>query len=312
MNLLRFLVRRVVYLVVTLWLIISVTFLLMHMLPGSPYVDVQNLSAEQIAILDARYGLDQPLWQQYLLYFGNLLQGDFGVSFQFRNQPVSALLEGKIWPSLQLGLQAFVLGVVLGTILGAVSAVRRGTVLDSVATVFSVTGRSVPGFVIAALLQFVFAVQLSLLPIAAFDSSLRSTLLPTIALAMLPLAESARFVRTEMVEALSSDYAMVARAKGFGPWRIAWRHGLRNSLIPLLTVLGPVAVALVTGSLVVENIFAVPGIGEQFVRSVLLNDYPTIMAVTIFYSALLLTVLLVIDVLYMIVDPRIRLSGSRR
>lgn len=308
----RFLGRRLAYLLGTLWLIITVTFLLMHTLPGSPYVDVQNLSAAQIAILDERYGLDEPLWAQYGTYLANLLQGDLGVSFQFKNQPVATLLAGRIWPSIQLGLQALVLGVLVGVALGTAAAVWRGSVFDTVATMFAVVGRSVPSFVFAALLQFVLAVRLQLFPIATFDSSPYATLLPTLALAMLPLAESARFVRTEMIESLQSDYATVARAKGFGPWQVAWRHGLRNSLIPLLTALGPMSVALVTGSLVIENIFAVPGIGEQFVLSVLQNDYPTILAITIFYSALLLGVLLLVDVLYMLVDPRIRVAGSGR
>lgn len=311
MSLLSYIARRVAYLLVTLWIVITVTFALMHLIPGSPYVDVQNLSAEQIAILDERYGLNQPIIVQYGQYMAGLLQGDLGVSFQFRNQPVSVLLEARIWPSLQLGLQALLLGTVLGVLLGVISAVRRGTALDSAATTVAVLGRSIPSFVFAALLQFGLAVQLGWFPIATFDQSLMATFLPTLALAMSPLADSARFVRTELVESLQSDYALAARAKGFGTWEIAWRHGLRNSLIPLLTTLGPMTVALVTGSLVVENIFAVPGIGEQFVSSVLLNDYPTIMAVTIFYSALLLGVLLIVDVLYVVVDPRIRLSGRR-
>jgi oligopeptide transport system permease protein len=312
MNLVRFIGRRLAYLLGTLWLIVTVTFLLMHTLPGSPYVDVQNLSSAQIAILDERYGLDEPLWAQYGTYLGNLLQGDLGVSFQFKNQPVATLLAGRIWPSIQLGLQALILGVLLGIGIGTAAAVWRGSVFDTASTMVAVVGRSVPSFVFAALLQFVLAVQFRVFPIATFDSSLYATLLPTVALAMLPLAESARFVRTEMIESLQSDYATVARAKGFGPWQIAWRHGLRNSVIPLLTALGPMAVTLVTGSLVIENIFAVPGIGEQFVISVLQNDYPTIMAITIFYSALLLGVLLLVDVLYMLVDPRIRVAGSGR
>ncbi|MGC4152160.1 MAG: ABC transporter permease [Propionicimonas sp.] len=306
----KYLLRRVGYMAVTLWVIITATFFLMHLLPGSPYVDLYKLTPEQIEILNARAGLDRPLVEQYVIYFRNLLTGDLGVSFQFKNQPVANLLAGRVGPSLQLGAQALVLGTVLGAALGTVAAVRRNTWLDSTSTVLAVLGRSVPSFILAMLLQFVFAVHLQWFPIASFDLDLRATFLPTLALAMAPLADSARFVRTEMVEALGSDYAELARAKGLSRWQVAIRHGLRNSVLPLITLLGPMAVALMTGSLVVENIFAIPGIGEQFVKSVLQNDYPTIMAVTILYSALLLVVILVVDILYSLVDPRIRLGKA--
>lgn len=312
MSLRAYVLRRVVYMVVTLWIIVTATFFLMHLLPGSPYVDLQKLTAQQIEILDTRAGLRQPLVEQYVIYFRNLLTGDLGVSFQFKNQPVTTLLAGRIGPSVQLGLQALVVGTVAGILVGTVSAVRRNTWLDSGSTVVAVLGRSVPSFVVAVLLQYVFAVRLKVLPIASWNQGFVATILPTLALAMAPLADAARFVRTEMVDVLSSEYADLARAKGLGPWQIAWRHGLRNSVIPLITLLGPMAVALMTGSLVVENIFGVPGIGEQFVKSVLVNDYPTIMAVTILYSAMLLIVILVVDVLYSVVDPRIRLARTTR
>lgn len=308
MSLGAYVLRRVGYMAVTLWVIITATFFLMHLLPGSPYVDLHKLTPEQLQILNARAGLDKPLVEQYVIYFRNLLTGDLGVSFQFKNQPVTNLLAGRIGPSLQLGLQALLVGTVLGTALGTVAAVRRDTWLDSTSTVLAVLGRSVPSFILAVLLQFVFAVQLKWFPIASFDLDLKSTVLPTMALAMAPLADSARFVRTEMVEALASDYAELARAKGLSRWQVAVRHGLRNSVLPLITLLGPMSVALMTGSLVVENIFAIPGIGEQFVKSVLQNDYPTIMAVTILYSVMLLVVILLVDILYSVLDPRIRLG----
>jgi oligopeptide transport system permease protein len=297
--------------VLTLWAIITATFLLMHLLPGSPYVNLQKLSPEQISILDARAGLDRPLVEQYVIYFRNLLTGDLGISFQFKNQPVTALLAGRVGPSVQLGLQALSLGAVAGALLGVVAAVRRNTWVDAGSTVAAVLGRSVPSFVLAALLQYFVAARLGLLPIAGWQT-FAHTVLPTLALAAAPMADAARFVRTELVEVLGSDYVDLARAKGLGPWQIAWRHGIRNSVIPLITLLGPMAVALLTGSMVVENIFAVPGIGEQFVKSVLANDYPTIMAVTILYSALLLVVIFVVDLLYGLIDPRIRLGGTVR
>ena len=297
--------------IITLWLIATITFFLMQLLPGTPYTNQERLSPETIEMLNKQVGLDKPVIVQYGIYLSNLLQGDFGISFQFKNQPVAHLLAGRIGPSLQLGLQAIIFGTVLGTILGTISAMKQNTWADTSSTLVAILGRSIPNFVFAVLLQYIFAIKLQVLPIAKWDGFVY-TILPTIALAMSPLADSARFIRTEMVEVLHSDYVELAKAKGLSRWEIAFKHGLRNSLIPLMTLLGPLAVALMTGSLVVENIFAIPGIGEQFVKSITTNDYPTIMAVTILYSFMLVFVILIVDLLYGLVDPRIRVSeGSR-
>jgi oligopeptide transport system permease protein len=296
---------------VTLWIIATITFFLMKLLPGTPYTNAEKLSAEQIALLNKQMGLDKPMLVQYGLYLNNLLHFDLGISFQFKNQPVANLLSARIGPSLQLGIQAIIVGTLGGIILGAISAMKQNTWIDTTATLVAILGRSIPNFVFAVLLQYVFAMKLHILPIAKWET-FAYTILPTIALAMSPLADAARFIRTEMVEVLHSDYVELARAKGLSRWGIVFHHGLRNSLIPLLTLLGPLAVGLMTGSLVVENIFAIPGIGEQFVKSIMTNDYPTIMAVTMLYSAMLVVVILIVDILYGIVDPRIRVSeGSR-
>ncbi|AND73258.1 MULTISPECIES: oligopeptide ABC transporter permease [Enterococcus] len=308
---LKYVLKRVFFMAITLWLIATITFFLMQLLPGTPYTNQERLSPETIAMLNQQVGLDKPVIVQYGIYLSNLLQGDFGISFQFKNQPVAHLLAGRVGPSLQLGLQAIIFGTVIGTILGAISAMKQNTWADTSSTLVAILGRSIPNFVFAVLLQYIFAIRLHVLPIAKWDGFIY-TILPTIALAMSPLADSARFIRTEMVEVLHSDYVELARAKGLSRWEIAFKHGLRNSLIPLMTLLGPLAVALMTGSLVVENIFAIPGIGEQFVKSITTNDYPTIMAVTILYSFMLIFVILVVDLLYGLVDPRIRVSeGSR-
>ncbi len=297
--------------VITLWLIATVTFFLMQLLPGTPYTNQERLSPETIEMLNRQVGLDKPVIVQYGIYLSNLVQGDFGISFQFKNQPVAALLAGRIGPSLQLGLQAIIFGTLAGILLGTISAMKQNTWVDTSSTLMAILGRSIPNFVFAVLLQYVFAIKLGWFPIAKWNGFIY-TILPTIALAMSPLADSARFVRTEMVEVLHSDYVELARAKGLSRWQIAFKHGLRNSLIPLLTLIGPLAVALMTGSLVVENIFAIPGIGEQFVKSITTNDYPTIMAVTILYSFMLVFVIFIVDILYGLVDPRIRLSeGSK-
>ncbi|MBJ1156522.1 ABC transporter permease [Enterococcus faecium] len=307
----KYVLKRVFFMIITLWLIATITFFLMQLLPGTPYTNQERLSPETIEMLNKQVGLDKPVIVQYGIYISNLLQGDFGISFQFKNQPVAHLLAGRIGPSLQLGLQAIIFGTVLGTILGTISAMKQNTWADTSSTLVAILGRSIPNFVFAVLLQYIFAIKLQVLPIAKWDGFVY-TILPTIALAMSPLADSARFIRTEMVEVLHSDYVELAKAKGLSRWEIAFKHGLRNSLIPLMTLLGPLAVALMTGSLVVENIFAIPGIGEQFVKSITTNDYPTIMAVTILYSFMLIFVILIVDLLYGLVDPRIRVSeGSR-
>ncbi|MHA4877281.1 oligopeptide ABC transporter permease [Enterococcus faecium] len=307
----KYVLKRVFFMIITLWLIATITFFLMQLLPGTPYTNQERLSPETIEMLNKQVGLDKPVIVQYGIYLSNLLQGDFGISFQFKNQPVAHLLAGRIGPSLQLGLQAIIFGTVLGTILGTISAMKQNTWADTSSTLVAILGRSITNFVFAVLLQYIFAIKLQVLPIAKWDGFVY-TILPTIALAMSPLADSARFIRTEMVEVLHSDYVELAKAKGLSRWEIAFKHGLRNSLIPLMTLLGPLAVALMTGSLVVENIFAIPGIGEQFVKSITTNDYPTIMAVTILYSFMLIFVILIVDLLYGLVDPRIRVSeGSR-
>ncbi|HAQ4390745.1 TPA: ABC transporter permease [Enterococcus faecium] len=307
----KYVLKRVFFMIITLWLIATITFFLMQLLPVTPYTNQERLSPETIEMLNKQVGLDKPVIVQYGIYLSNLLQGDFGISFQFKNQPVAHLLAGRIGPSLQLGLQAIIFGTVLGTILGTISAMKQNTWADTSSTLVAILGRSIPNFVFAVLLQYIFAIKLQVLPIAKWDGFVY-TILPTIALAMSPLADSARFIRTEMVEVLHSDYVELAKAKGLSRWEIAFKHGLRNSLIPLMTLLGPLAVALMTGSLVVENIFAIPGIGEQFVKSITTNDYPTIMAVTILYSFMLIFVILIVDLLYGLVDPRIRVSeGSR-
>ncbi|NRE39492.1 peptide ABC transporter permease, partial [Enterococcus faecalis] len=184
----------------------------------------------------------------------NLVTGDFGISFQFKNQPVAKLLAGRIGPSLQLGGQAIIFGTLVGILLGIIAAMRQNTWVDTLATLLAILGRSIPNFVFAVLLQYIFAMKLRILPIAMWNG-FAYTILPTIALAMSPMADSARFIRTEMVEVLHSDYVELAKAKGLSRWQVAFRHGLRNSLIPLITLLGPLAVGLMTGSLVVENIF---------------------------------------------------------
>ena len=306
----KFLLRRIFFMILTLFLIATITFFLMKLLPGTPYSNEDKLSPEQIYIMNERYGLNDPIFVQYIRYIFGMVKGDFGISLQFNNTPVSELLGARIWPSIQLGAQALVLGTVIGTVFGVLSAMYRNTWIDSTLTFLSILGQSIPNFVFAVLLQLIFAVKLGWFPIALWDKGFASSILPTIALAISPLANSARFVRTEMVDVLNSDYIELARAKGLSRTAVAFKHGVRNALIPLVTILGPLSVALMTGSMVVENIFAIPGIGEQFVKSITTNDYSTIMGMTMFYSTSLVVILLIVDILYGIIDPRIRVASE--
>ncbi|AYV68568.1 MULTISPECIES: oligopeptide ABC transporter permease [Niallia] len=307
----RYLLRRLWYMFLTLFIIATVSFFLMKFLPGSPLKAEDKLSEEQKAIVLEKYGLDDPIPVQYVRYLGNLVQGDLGVSFAFDNTPVMDILMSKIGPSALLGAQALVLGTIVGILLGLISSIFRNGPIDFISTIIAVLGTSIPSFVFAGLLQYYFAVQWDLLPVALWDGY-EYTILPTIALAITPLAISARFIRTEMIEVLHSQYITTARAKGVAESGIIFKHGLRNALIPLITVIGPMAVNLMTGSLVIEKIFAIPGIGEQFVSSVTVNDYQTIMGTTLLYAFAFVVIILIIDLLYGLIDPRIRIAGGKK
>ena len=303
----KYILKRIFYMVVTLFLIATITFFLMKLLPGSPYANEENLTDAQLQIMNAKYGLDKPVWMQYFIYLGGLVRLDLGMSFQY-NSTVLNLLSSRVGPSFQIGLQALIFGMGMGTLLGLVAAMKQNTIVDTGATFFAIIGRSVPSFVFAVVLQLVFGVIFPILPIALWNQGFISSILPTLALSISPVADSARFIRTEMVEVLQSDYMELARAKGLSRMEVVMKHGIRNALIPLVTIAGPMLVGLMTGSMVIENIFAIPGIGEQFVKSILTNDYPTIMGVTMMYSFLLVVTILIVDLLYGFIDPRIRLT----
>lgn len=305
----KYLLKRVLYMLLTLFLVATITFFLMKLMPGTPYTNQAKMTASQIEIMNKQYGLDKPIWEQYLIYIFGMFHGDFGTSFQYSNQPVAYLISSRLGASMQLGLQAMIFGVFFGVILGAAAAIKHNTWADTGATVIAIIGKSVPNFVLAILLQYYIALKLGWFPIAGWGQ-FSNTILPTIALGVGPLAETARFIRTSMVEVLNSDYIELAKAKGLSKFEVVYHHALRNSLIPLVTLLGPYTVTLMTGSMVIENIFNIPGIGEQFVKSIMTNDYPTIMGVTMVFSIGLVVVILITDIIYGLIDPRIRLEGN--
>lgn len=306
----KYVFQRVIYMLLTLFLIASLTFFLMKIIPGTPFSNANKLSPTQLQLMKDRYGLDDPVPIQYFNYMTGLIKGDLGISFQFNNVGVSEILFNCIGPSATLGFQAIVFGTIFGIILGVLAALRQNTWVDYSATFIAVLGKSIPSFVFAGLLQYYIGVKLGWFPVA-FWKGPEYSVLPTIALAMFPLATTARFIRTEMVEVLESDYIILAKAKGASWFEIAFKHALRNALIPVITVLGPLVVSLMTGSLVIEKIFGIPGIGEQFVKSIQVNDYPTIMGTTILFAVLFVVVILIVDLLYGVIDPRIRLAGGK-
>lgn len=305
----KYLLKRIFYMLLTLFIVATATFFLMKAMPGSPYANEAKMTLTQRHIMDEQYGLNKPIIVQYLIYLGGMFKGDFGTSFQYANQSVSSLIMPRLAVSMQLGLQAMVLGVVFGALLGAVAAIKQGTWADSTSTVIAIIGRSIPNFVLAVILQYYIGLKLGWFPIAGWGS-FSQTILPTLALAVGPMAETERFVRTSMVDNMNQDYVELGRAKGFSRMEVVKKHVMRNSMIPIVTLLGPYTVGLMTGSMVIENIFNIPGIGEQFVKSILTNDYPTIMGVTMVYSIGLVIVLLITDIIYGFIDPRIRLQGS--
>ncbi len=304
----RYIFQRVGYALVTFFLVATFSFYLMQTLPGSPFND-DKLSAAQKERLYEKYGLDEPISTQYIKYMTNIFKGDLGVSFQFDGRPVTTIIAERIGPSAQLGIQALIVGTILGIIVGIIAAMRHNTILDYGAMLLSVLGIAVPSFVFAGFLQFWIGVKLQWLPVAMWNG-FEYTIMPTITLAVSIVAVIARYMRTEMLEVLSQDYMMTAEAKGLSSWAIVTRHSIRNAIIPVITILGPLVVSLITGSLIIENIFGIPGLGEQFVQSILTNDYPIIMGTTLLYSALFIGVTLLVDVLYGIIDPRIRLMGE--
>ncbi|ASF38795.1 oligopeptide transport system permease protein [Halobacillus alkaliphilus] len=303
----RYILQRLGYMIITMFLIATFTFFLMKFLPGTPLSAADKLSEEQQAVVLEKYGLDDPVPVQYFNYIVNLTQGDLGISFQFDNREVTTIIMERIGPSMTIGVQAMIVGTILGMLLGLVSAIYHNGFLDYGSTFIAVLGKSIPSFVFAGILQYYVGVKLGWFPVALWGTW-QHTVMPTIALAIFPLAIAARFMRTEMLEVLGSDYITTARAKGVNKFGVVFKHGLRNALIPLVTVLGPLAIGLVTGTLVIENIFAVPGIGEQFVKAINTNDFPIIMGTTLLIAFLFIFIILVIDLLYGVIDPRIRLA----
>ncbi|QKG74768.1 ABC transporter permease [Streptococcus canis] len=302
----KYLLKRVAILLATLGVVVTLSFFLMQVMPGTPYNN-PKLTDEMIAIMNKQYGLNKPLWQQYVKYLLDILHGDFGTSYQSINQSVTKLISQRLGVSVHLGLQALVVGISSGLFVGAVSARNKNNKIDAVLSVISTLGISVPAFIIGLLLLDYFGFKWALLPLSGWGT-FGQTILPTLALAIPVFAQVTRFFRSEMIETLNSDYIQLARAKGLTKRQVTRKHAYRNSMIPVLTLVGPMAANILTGSALIEQIFSIPGIGQQFVSSIPTKDYPVIMGTTIVYALMLMVAILVTDIIISIADPRVRLG----
>lgn len=307
---LQYILKRLLIMVVTVWIIVTLTFILMVSLPGSPLNSDQTTNETVQANLEAYYNLDKPYYMQYLSYLKSIVTFDFGPSIKQPNETVNDLL-GRGFPiSLELGLITIIVAVVSGIILGIIAALRHNGIVDYAAMSFAVLGISIPNFVLATLLIQQLAVNMKLLPVATWSSPAHMVL-PVIALATGPMAIIARLTRSTMLEVLTQDYIKMARAKGLSPWKIVFKHALKNALMPVVTIMGTLLAGILTGTFVIEKIFAIPGMGRYFVESINQRDYPVIMGTTVFYSVFLIFMLFLVDVAYGILDPRMKIHKQK-
>ena len=303
---LMYVVKRFLMALLTIFLVIAITFFVMHAIPASPFSSEKAKSDATIAALEAKYGFDKPVPVQFLNYLKNILHGDFGLSTKWIGSTVSDLIMGGFSYSAQLGLGAAALAIVCGVILGALAALCRGRLLDKIIQVVTTGLVSMPSFVIATLLLIIFALKLKVLPTMANQEG--GMILPTLSLSLYPMAYITRLERSSMLDVLGPDYIRTARAKGLRNNKVIFKHALKNALGPVVTYAGPMMASILTGSMVVENIFSVPGLGRLFVNSMLRTDYMMIMGVTIFLAVMIVTMNFLADVIYKLLDPRIDLS----
>lgn len=304
----KYILKRLAIAVLTLIIIVFILYLMLQLMPGTPFND-EKLTPSQLAIIKAKYGLDKPFIVQFFNYLKLMLQGDFGVSYSIqKNMPVAQILGARLGVSIRIGLQAVVVGLFFGLILGIVAAIRKNTWVDTLASLLSVIGVSIPSFVFALFFILLFAKKLNILPVLYnVKEPFISSIMPTIALSVFTIANIARFTRSEMAEVLGSEYMQLAKSKGLNRWNLIFFHALRNTLIQVVTVLAPLIVGLMTGSLVIEKMFSIPGIGQLLTMGIQVNDYNVIMACAFVYSVMYIVIMLIVDLLYGIIDPRIRL-----
>lgn len=303
-----YIVKRLLISIFTLFVVFTITFFLMNLIPGGPFLSEKTLPPNILHNLEVKFGLDQPLFIQYLNYLKNVvLHLDFGYSVRQPGMTVQQIIQVYFPVSARLGLVSISIAIVIGTLLGIISALKNGMPADRTVMVIATIGTSVPSFVIGTVLLIVFGVTFSVLPTIGLDSW-KSYIMPAFALSFFPLSFCSRLMRSSMLEVISQDYIKTARAKGLKESVVIFKHAMRNAILPVVTYLGPLIASILTGSFVIEKIFSVPGLGSYFVVSIQTRDYPVILGTTIFFGAFLILMNFIVDMLYLVIDPRIKLK----
>lgn len=304
----KYIGKRFITSLLTIWVVITITFFLMRLMPGGPF-DGEKLNVQIKANMEAKYGLDKPLLEQYGQYMKNLVQGDFGESMVFKGREVSETISTSFPASAKIGMVAVAIAIAGGIILGVLAALKDGKWPDKLIVVIATLCTTIPSFVIGAVLIYVLAVRFGILPATGFGGW-KNYVMPCIALSASSLSFITRLTRSKLVDVLKSDYIRTAKAKGLSKGTVIFKHALRNSLIPIITYVGPLIASILTGSFVTEKIFAIPGLGNEFVQSVTNRDYSMLLGVTVFYCTMLIFFTFIVDILYVVIDPRIKLQNA--
>ena len=303
----KYIVKRMIMGIVTAFVVATLTFFIMNLVPGGPFLAEKAVTPQAQAAMEAKYGLDKPLFVQYLTYMGDLLHGDMGMSLKKRGFTVNDIIKNKFPVSARLGGLAVLFAVLIGVPLGSVAAYKRGKAADNIIIVFSTAGIAIPSFLISTLLMYILSVKLKLLPSLGLDGP-KNYIMPVIALALYPTCYVARLMRSSMLDVIGQDYMRTARAKGVSTFKAIFKHALRNAILPVVTYLGPLLAYLMTGSFIVEKIFTIPGLGHEFVSAIPSRDYPLIMGTTIFLACFIILMNVIVDIAYAFIDPRIKLK----
>ena len=303
----KYIAKRIGLAIVTIWAVATITFFLMNLVPGGPFLSEKAISPQATAALEAKYGLDKPLFQQYLTYIKDALHGDFGDSLKQRGRTVMDIIKMKFPVSARVGGVSVLVSLILGVPLGCIAALKRGKFADSLISVVATCGIAVPSFVICTLLLYFFGVKLQILPTMGLTTA-KHYVMPVMALAFYPTAYIMRLMRSSMLDVLGQDYMRTAKAKGLAGGKILFKHALRNAILPVITYVGPLLAYTVTGSFVVEKIFTIPGLGGEFIAAINGRDYTLIMGTTIFLAPLIILMNVVVDIVYKLVDPSIKLK----
>ena len=304
---LRYFTKRMITAIFTAFVVATLTFFIMNMVPGGPFLAEKAVTPQAQAAMEAKYGLDKPLGQQYLTYMYGLVHGDLGISLKKRGRTVSQIIATKFPVSARLGGLAMILAVFAGIPLGAIAAYRRGKLIDRILVVLSTAGIAIPSFLSSTLLMYIFTTKLKWLPSLGLNTP-KAYVMPVVALSLYPTFYIARLMRSSMLDVIGQDYMRTARAKGVNTFRSIFKHALRNAILPVITYLGPLLASLMTGSFIIEKIFNIPGLGSEFVGAITSRDYPMIMGTTIFLAVFVIFMNVIVDILYAIVDPRIKLK----